>query len=646
MAWRVHRIGFLVLSVASVCAANAPTAQFVGPETCAQCHPALAAQQMRTAMATTWQGRLTTWLPPGFQASVAADLPYELKRTSRAFTYSVEFGGIKVSLPVDLLMGGQRHGLGFLASVRELDGLPLARSALVQARYEWSPEKKRLVLAPGCVPGQPKTLDAALGVVLSPTFESRCLSCHGQPNSAGSGKDGGVQCESCHGPGSDHLAGVRRSIPSQGIVNPKRLSTEESIDVCARCHIGLARFSDPSPDDLLIANQARALRSSECFLQSAKAISCITCHDPHNDAADDGRAVNACLSCHAASIKPHAALCPVNASNACVGCHMPSVQMGPLHLVDHVIRVHPEQIGPAATPAGLRAQIPPVSEHLRIIATNSHDAAASAQTRLRSGESFYQVARELSVDQTAAIGGFLARKTLADLEPKQADEAARLNYGETSTVFESAGRWVILQRLPRDFRWQAEQLEKQAEELAARNEPVAAIGKAQEALIIYPHFLRALNLIGATLAASGNPKRAAQVLATATHLYPDDAGTQFLMGSAFELLSDKAGATKAYNRAIALQEDFTAAYESLGLISYSSGDWENAIAVFRGGLRINPLSAELNYDLALALTRGGDATGAQQAFALARRLDPTLTEPALGKPGVQQPGEPSHWKTH
>ncbi len=635
-----------MLSVASVCAAHAPTAQFVGPETCARCHPALAAQQMQTAMATTWQGRLTPWLPPGFQASVAVDLPYELKRTANSFMYSVEFGGSNLTLPVDFLMGGQRHGLGFLASVSELDSLPLARRVLVQARYEWSPEKKQLLLAPGCVLGQPKTLDAALGVVLSPTFESRCLSCHGRPNSEGSGKDGGVHCESCHGPGSSHLAGVSRGVPRESIVNPKRLSTEESIDVCARCHIGLARFSDPSPDDLLVANQVRALRSSECFLQSAKAISCTTCHDPHNDAVNDDRAVNACLGCHAAGAKPHAALCPVNAAGGCVGCHMPSVQMGPLHLVDHVIRVHPEQRESVATPAGLRTQIRPVSEYLRIIATNSHEAAAAAQTRLRSGESFYQVAREGSVDQTAAIGGYLGRKTLANLEPKLAEATARLNYGETSAVFESAGRWVILQRLPRDFRWLAEQLERQAEELAARNEPVAAIGKAQEALIIYPHFLRALNLIGATLAAGGNPKRAAQVLTTASHLYPDDAGTEFRLGSALELLNDQAGASKAYNRAIALEEDFTAAYGSLGLISYASGDWNNAIAIFRRGLGINPLSAELNYDLALALTRGGDATGAQKAFALARRLDPTLTEPAVGKPGVQQPGEAAHGKTH
>jgi tetratricopeptide (TPR) repeat protein len=644
MARQFHGLGLLLLSVASVCpGAAAPVAHFIGPEACAVCHRAIAAQQKQTAMASTWQGRLTTWLPPAFQASTADDLPYELKRTGEGFTYSVGFGGTQLTLPVEVLMGGGRHGLGFLASIRELDGIPLARPALVQARYEWSPERKQLLLAPGCTLGKPQTLEAALGVVLSPTFESRCLSCHGQPDTQGSGKDGGVGCESCHGPGSAHVKAVNEGHPMQGIVNPRRLSPEDSIDVCARCHIGLGRFSDPSTDDLLVANQVLALRSSECFLQSGKAISCTTCHDPHhdpqNDAAGTGRVVKACLNCHAASAKPHAALCPVNASGGCVGCHMPSVEMGPLHLVDHAIRVHPEQGVPAATSGtALRTQIRPVSEYLRIIATNSSEAAAAARHRLQSGESFYQVARQASIDPAAPIGGYLGRKTLAELDPKLRDEAARLGYGETSGVFESTGRWVILQRLPRDFRLQAERLEREAEDLAARQDPVAAIGKAQEALIVYPHFLRALDFIGATLAAAGNPKRAAEVLSTAMRFYPNDASTEFALGSALELLNDKAGAAAAFERAISLEEDFTAAYGSLGRVSYSLGDWQSAIATFRRGLQINPLSGELNYDLGLALTRSGDIAGARQALALARRLDPTLTEPG----NVPQPGQAAH----
>ena len=43
-----------------------------------------------------------------------------------------------------------------------------------------------------------------------------------------------------------------------------------------------------------------------------------------------------------------------------------------------------------------------------------------------------------------------------------------------------------------------------------RNNPVAAIGNAQEALAVYPRFLRGLNLIGVTLASNGNAKRGAK----------------------------------------------------------------------------------------------------------------------------------------
>jgi Flp pilus assembly protein TadD len=630
MRKRICWVGLLLPLAVSVCqASDAGNAHFVGPEPCALCHKEVAAEQVRTAMATTWQQPQTPWLPAAFHSAVTDDLAYELTRSAETVTYSVELpAGGKFSLPADILMGGRRHGLGFLLSIRQLDGIPLARPALIQARYAWSPEKQKLLIAPGCAPTKPKSLESALGLVLSPTFESRCLSCHGQPNLLGSGKEGGVHCESCHGPGSGHLAALGHGNSRQGIVNPKRLSAEESIAVCARCHVGLSRFSDPSPDDLLVANQVRAIQNSECFLESRKAFSCSICHDPHNDAsADDQRAVKACLGCHATAANPHAAICPVNATAGCIDCHMPSVEMGPLHLVDHVIRVHPEQRIPA-TRFGLeqKTQIRPVSEYLRMITASTAVAAAAARDRIRGGESFYKVAREASVDPFAAIGGYLGRKEVAGLGTALSDEAARLGYGETSPVIDSGGRWIILQRLPRDFRWDAEQLQRQAEDLAARGDAVAAIGKAQEALMIYPHFLRAISFIGIAFAQTGNPAKGAEVLATAVRLYPQDAGAEFALASTLELLHDQAGARQAYQRVIALEADFTAAYVNLGMISYSTGDWQSAIRTFRQGLRIDPMSADLYYDLGLALTRSGDTAGANQAVALAHKLDAGLHE--------------------
>lgn len=629
-------IGLGLLFVSYSCLAlDKGDAHFIGPEPCALCHKDIAAEQRQTAMATTWQGPFTSWLPADFVASAAgSDLPYEIKRDSAGIKCVIEFpAGNKVNPPVTILMGGQRHGLGFLFSINAVEGIPLARPTLIQARYAWSQEKKTLLLAPGCAAAKPESLEAALGLALSPTFETRCLNCHGQPKIDGNGADGGVQCESCHGPGSKHLAAIGLGRPTQGIVNPKRLSNEESIGVCARCHVGLTRFSDPVPDDLLVANQVRAIESSECFVQSRQGFSCTTCHDPHKDALDDTRAVRACVGCHSSDVNAHAAICPVNASSGCVGCHMPSVEMGALHLVDHLIRVHPEQkIQAAQRDQSLRTQITPVSEYLRLIATNSPDAAAVARDRLSAGESFYKVARETSVDRTADIGGYLGRKELAALPPALSREASRLGYGERSAVIESHGKWLIVERLPRDFKWEAEQIEKQAENIAALGGANSAIERAQEALMIYPQFLRAIRFIGLAFAYNGNPKKAEAVLATAARLYPDDAATQFAWAAMRDLLDDKAGARAGYQRAIELEPDFTAAYEKLGMADYSSGDMKGAIATFRQGLQVDPLSAELNYDLGLALRSMGDGAAANEANSLASRLAPNAVHQPSSQP--------------
>ena len=119
----------------------------------------------------------------------------------------------------------------------------------------------------------------------------------------------------------------------------------------------------------------------------------------------------------------------------------------------------------------------PISEYLRLIATRSPETAAAARERIAKGDSFYKVAQEMSVDRSAAIGGYLGRKKLSELGSGMDEDAALLGYGETSRVLPVDGRWLILQRLPRDFRWDAEQLELSAEQLAASGSAAAAIGK-------------------------------------------------------------------------------------------------------------------------------------------------------------------------
>jgi predicted CXXCH cytochrome family protein len=634
-----------LLFLSSLCVAKESGGpHYVGPETCALCHKDIAASQAETAMANTWQGRFASWLPPSFSASVMSDnFRYAIASSKGMLIYSAPFPGrANLSLPIEIAMGGKRHGLGFLVRLNQIDGLTLARSALLQARYAWSPEQHKLLLAPGCSPEKPSDGESSLGLVLSPNFETRCLACHGQPDQRGSGVHGGVHCEGCHGPGSEHLRNLGRGDTRAGILNPKRLSTEESMAVCAQCHVGLARFSDPSPEDLLIANQVRAIRSSECFLQSGRAFSCTACHDPHrgDPPTATARTVEVCLGCHAQSVGRHAAICPIDAKANCVACHMPAVDKGPLHLVDHLIRVHPEQN--IKLPAGairVQTEITPIIEYLRLIATNTTESASAALDRLQQGESFYQVARDLSGDKSSVIGGYLGEVNLATLGSGLAERAAKLNYGETSSIVKSGDRWIILQRLPRDFRSDAERLEQEAEAIGAQGDSAGAVRKAQSALMIYPHFLRALNFIAAIYANNGEVKKAADVLRVTANMYPNDAGTQFMLGSALAFTGQQDGANAAYRKAIALNGDFLPAYASLGAALYSANDFKAAIGTFRAGLQIDPMSAELYYDLGLALRKAGDEDAALQAIAIAGKLQPRfVSDPPSTAVQPNQPG--------
>jgi len=584
-------------------------------------------------MAMTWHGRDTKLLPLNYHARVTEgpdpSLSYQIQRLAEQFMYSTATpDGTKTSLPIEVIMGGKRHGLGFLTRIDRLGDIPLHRPALIQARYFWSGAHDSLVLAPGTPTEKPHSQETSFGLVLDPAFEEKCLRCHGQPNAFGAGKAGGVHCESCHGPGSKHVESVRNGNASLGIINPKKLAPEAKIAICTECHAGSGKVSDPFPDDLLIASQVTALQNSECFIQSGKALSCTRCHDAHADSIDENASLKTCLGCHSTSAKPQAAICPVNSKSGCIACHMPSVDRGPLHLVDHWIRVHPDT-KVAAHSETMRSQVPPQREFLRIISTRERSDAEKAMQRLAAGEAFFNIARDVSVDSSASVGGYAGEKWLAKLDPAFATTAASLQYGQTSGIIGAGDRWMIVQRVPRDFKWDADQLLKEAKALAARGDREGALEKCRQALRIYPSFLRALRLSGMLFAETGDVRRAVYVLQGATRLYPDDAGAQFDLALVLGHLGRHAEEIQAYRRAIELGPDLVSAYLNLGQALSSTFDGRSAIAVVRQGLRINPLSAELYFALSRLLAQAGDAPGADQAMALAKKIDPSLVPRAL-----------------
>lgn len=108
----------------------------------------------------------------------------------------------------------------------------------------------------------------------------------------------------------------------------------------------------------------------------------------------------------------------------------------------------------------------------------------------------------MSMDPTASGGGYIGDMELSQMDARLRSAAANLDYGEMSGIIKLNDRCVILQRMPRDFKERAAQVFQQATAPNAKGDLKAAVEKGQEALRIYPYFLRALVFMGTSLGAA------------------------------------------------------------------------------------------------------------------------------------------------
>ena len=574
-------------------------------------------------MAQTWQGTVTTLIPPLCSVSKREGPPpeveYRISRGAQGITWQTRLPLKRpLALPVEAVLGGTRHGLSLLARIDQIGGIRLERPPLVETRLLYGMPEGRPLLSPGFPERKPASYETALGRVLSPQFERKCFTCHGAPDT-GSGPDAGVRCEHCHGAGAEHF--MRSG--DGAIVNPAKLSNAARIEQCGRCHADGRQLADPMPEDLLISNQVDALVRTECYVQSGQGLNCTTCHDPHRDRpASDPRYVNACRSCHSAGAKVHAAVCPVNARSGCIGCHMPAQSRGSFRMVSRWIRVVSRGEPLRGPHRALATRVKPKRVFLRILVTENRDDAGRARAEVERGASFFDVARRYSHDPSAISGGFLGAMWVDQMELALASAAAVLRPGGLSPVIESRGKFVLLERQPRDFRWRADRLYLQAAELKQQGKIDEALRANQQALEVYPAFLRALLFLGMTAGEQGDRARAVAVLEHAARLYPQDPGAQLNLGVAYDAAGRVPDAIAAYRRAIDAEPDLISAYLNLGAAFLAEGKPDQASASFREGIEVNPLSPALYYNLSLAYERQNRPDDARRAIGLAEKIDP------------------------
>jgi tetratricopeptide (TPR) repeat protein len=199
----------------------------------------------------------------------------------------------------------------------------------------------------------------------------RCFRCHSTgPLRLGAARqievaEPGVHCESCHGPGQDH---VKQAGAADTIFSPKRLTASELNEFCGTCHRKAGDISDWS-NSWNVRHQPAYLSQAACFRKSA-ALTCLSCHNPHTPLNRVSQQYDArCSGCHAV-VHHRSAV----ASRACVECHMPQVPTNAgLKFTNHWIGIYrkenplvplrrPGQTLPPVTLASLRGKITPPAD--------------------------------------------------------------------------------------------------------------------------------------------------------------------------------------------------------------------------------------------------------------------------------------------
>lgn len=321
---------------------------------CGSCHTQQARTQPATAMAHAM-------LLPGSN-SVLQQHPklsvqrgaftYTVQTNGSASTYSVTDGQNKISAPIRW-----SFGVNSQTWVLERNG------QLLESIVSFYPGINGLDTTMGDGEWKPASLEEAFGRTLHSGESNACFGCHATNATSddtlhlGSMRPG-VHCDRCHANADEHQQAI-----SQGKLSPlppklKQQTSEQISNFCGQCHRSWETVvRDRLFGEVNVRFQPYRLANSKCFNGSDPRISCVACHDPHQELVRDLDSYDAkCLACHssgserAASLRnvstsgPQAAAgtkaCPVGKSD-CASCHMPKVDLPGAHrtFTDHYIRV-------------------------------------------------------------------------------------------------------------------------------------------------------------------------------------------------------------------------------------------------------------------------------------------------------------------
>lgn len=568
----------------------------------------------------------------GFAGRFVDDPPHLIGRDGRYFQrrYQLDPDGAERNVlekEIDYVMGSGNHARTYLH--QGADG------KIVQLPLGWYAEGGGFwAMSPGY--DQPKHK----GFQREITFE--CMFCHNSYPETAAGEDRvgrdprfkwnvpeGIGCQRCHGPGRAHLeaASGGRSADQirQAILNPARLSPRRQLELCMQCHLettsrrlphAIRKFErgafsyrpgEPLADYILhfdkapesagregfeIAHAAYRLRKSACFLATegtASAITCTTCHDPH-DTSRQGAAARiseVCRDCHQ---QPLADLVSENRhppSGECITCHMPKRRTDDVvHVVmtDHYIQRRPPK-GALTAPRQEIGDDPQSEYHGEVVPYYPESPPSTPESQL------YIAVAQVMEGSNLKAGIDRLEALVAKFEPEQGAFYFHL----------AEAYWRV-------------------------GQPQRAAQLYEQALERSPGHVIALRNFGATLIENGEFGRAAELLARGCSAADGDAKCFSNLGEALLRQRRYVPATKALLRAVRLDPDLPEAHANLASAYSGGGDRLRAVASARVAIRLRPDFHTAHNTLANLLAEQGDAEEAERHYRSAVKQGPEYPE--------------------
>ena len=493
-----------------------------------------------------------------------------------------------------------------------------------------------------------------------------CMSCHNGYPSVKPGTDAadptpvlqenlpeGIDCQRCHGPGSEHVALLKSGHAKpedvrRAIVNPAKLDRDRQLEVCMQCHLetssrplpySIRRYDRgvfsyrpgeplrdyalhfdqqprPGVDRFEIAGAAYRLRQSACFRQSR--MTCVTCHNPHDIPRGEpakARYVAVCRTCHTTS--EHVSEMSA-AAKSCLDCHMPKRRsQDAVHTVmtDHFIQ--------RQRPAGnLLAELPEPDDR-----TDSYrgEVVPYYPSQTTAEDELYVAVAQVK-DGANLDGGILRLRAALDKDktgsPQPLNELGKA-YTKTQQNEKAAAAFEEALQRRRNFRPATDGLVAALFAQGKRDEAVKLINQVRADGHSDPVLLTNL---GNDYLQSGNAESAEAPLTEAAKLDPDLPEAQNLLGLVNVAKGNATEAESRFREAIRIQPDFAVPHNNLANLLGETHRYPEAKYEFRKALALDPNYVEAHHHYALLLEITSDFAGARSELETTIRLDPNQAE--------------------